>query len=434
MIYMHPHKILPMKKRISLLSVLLLFLVITGCTSLKRFRSVTYSTGGPSPVKVELFSTHLEPGGAEQVPRNLWNLSASAQTQLIQILNERYPDNGQFIQSLSNEYLADPGTGAPDFTRQDLKMVFSVTRKRDYHRLNDPHSRFSPADRIEYLSINLKIPDNVPVRFTGWNRYVTEYGEIEIGDVNFSRSLDLSVDAEPMEGVGIGAKTGRSRTEKQVIRSRYLQLNGSITDRNMRIEEEGTRETDLTGNVIADVSLEFKGFPEKVAKPVFGGELEDLQFIDVLVPRWEDPPDTLFALLEASYIYRHVKSGWKTYPEYDDRVELYSGNFSKEVPLFTRNAYVPPFFGIGEENPVGSGNNRIITKDFVKVVTGTGYTYQLQFLDSHQARQVLDWLRLKAQSGSEAELTIGGHRLQYKGEPLTGERLSELSLRLVKIF
>ena len=38
---------------------------------------------------------------------NLWNLSANAQTRLVQILDERYPDNAQFMSALSRNYQAE---------------------------------------------------------------------------------------------------------------------------------------------------------------------------------------------------------------------------------------------------------------------------------------------------------------------------------------
>ena len=194
--------------------------------------------------------------------------------------------------------------------------------------LDDPRGRFSPADRIEYLRLSLENPDSCRLRFHEWNRYVTEYGEIHIADVSFSRNLDLSVEGGT-GGVDVETGTSLGRNEKQEISKRYLKLNGSISDQRVVIEAEGTREVDLTGNVIADVSLQFDAFPEVVFIPVFiSGEnntrvLSDLKFLNVLGPAMSDAPDTIFADLELNYIYRHVDSGWLTFAEWDDRVEYY---------------------------------------------------------------------------------------------------------------
>ena len=64
--------------------------------------------------------------------KNLWDLSAGAQTQLIQILNERYPDNGQFTGALNREYMVDGSGPIVDFTSSKLRMVFTISKKKDY--------------------------------------------------------------------------------------------------------------------------------------------------------------------------------------------------------------------------------------------------------------------------------------------------------------
>ena len=92
-----------------------------------------------------------------------------------------------------------------DFTRKELLMVFTVSRDRDYARLNDPSGRFSPADRIEYLKLTLQIPQENQLKFTRWNRYATEYGEINIADVSFSRSLELDAGGDPA-GLDVGGQ------------------------------------------------------------------------------------------------------------------------------------------------------------------------------------------------------------------------------------
>ena len=148
-------------------------------------------------------------------------------------------------------------------------MLFrSISKVRDYTLLNDPKGRFSPADRIEYFSLSLEIPETYRLRFHEWNRYSTEYGEINIADVGFSRNLDLSLDATP-GGVGVESSASLGKNEKQEVSRRFMKLNGSITDQKVLMEAEGNREVDLTGNVTAEVSLQFDAFPEVIMEPVF---------------------------------------------------------------------------------------------------------------------------------------------------------------------
>jgi len=435
-----------MKKLSLLLSGILLLLLSTGCTSVKRFKSDTYKSQDNTLVDMELFGSQLVSDGLESSQRNLWELSASAQTQLIQILNERYPDNGQFISALSNEYLNNGDIASLDFTGKKLRMVFTISKQRDYTVLNDASSRFSPADRIEYLKFSLEIPEKYNLRFTEWNKYATEYGEIEIADMSFSRSFDLDVDGSLAQKSDVGGKGSLNRSEEQEVRSRYLKLNGSISDRRIGVEEEGTREIDLTGNVIADVSLEFKGFPERITIPLFTGAgidgdgtgmLGALRFVDVLVPRMEDAPDTIKASLHLDYIYRHVQSGWKTYQEWDDQVEYYSGTVKKDIPLFTKKDYLPAFYTIGTE---------VAGKVTMKVRTVTGKDYPLQFSNYADASRFLEWLlslsrhgdgsglREDGGTGPEMQVMVGKNTLLFHGDPITREAAAKVDLKVIPVY
>ncbi|MEN8228409.1 MAG: hypothetical protein ABFS38_09670 [Bacteroidota bacterium] len=435
-----------MKKLSLLLSGLLLLLICTGCTSVKRFKSATYKTEDNTLVDMELFGSRLTMEETVSPERNMWDLSASAQTQLIQILNERYPDNEQFIGALSNEYLTLGETASLDLTGKKLRMVFTISKRRDYSALNDASGRFSQADRIEYLRFTLEIPEKYNLRFKEWNRYVTEYGEIEIADVSFSRSFDLDVDGSLSPQTDVGGKGSLSRSESQEVRSRYLKLNGSISDRKIGVEEEGTREIDLTGNVIADVSLEFEGFPERLTIPLFSREgnegsgaatVASLKFVDVLVPRMQDAPETINATLQLDYIYRHVQTGWKTYQEWDDQVEYYSGTVKKEIILFTKEDYIPHFYGIGTE--LGG-------KTLIKVRTGTGVDYPLQFKDYPDSSRFLEWLQSLPEEGDGSKtgegrdpgsgmpVMIGKNSLLINGEPITTNQLVKSDLKVLPVY
>jgi len=420
-----------MKKLTFLLSVILLMFIISGCSSVKRFKSVSYKAQDNTLVDMDLFGSRLTMDETEPEDKNMWDLSASAQNQLIQILNERYPDNEQFISALSNEYLISSDITSLDLTRKKLRMVFTISKDRDYTVLTDASGRFSPADRIEYLSFSLEIPEMYNLQFTGWNRYATEYGEIDIADVSFSRSYDLDLKGSGIQNADAGGKSSLNRSEDQEVRSRYLKLNGSISDRRIMVEEEGTREIDLTGNVIADVSLEFKGFPERITIPLFVGQGQDgsgvsgvaaLRFVDVLVPRMEEAPDTIKGLLQLDYIYRHVQSGWKTYQEWDDQVEYYSGNVKKEIPLFTKKEYLPIFYTIGTE---------ITGKTTMKVRTQTGTEYPLQFKNITDAGRFYDWL-----TGLTVKdvVMIGKNTLLFDGAPVTPGQIDKEEMKVMLVY
>jgi len=417
-----------MIKKTFLITGSLLLFTICGCTTVKRFKTAEYKGEDNKLVDVELFHTRLSGDLVGVQEKNLWTLSANAQTRMVQILDERYPDNEQFMGVISGNF----GSGqAPvqELTQKDLRMVFTISKSRDYSKLNDATGRFSPADRIEYLKLSLEIPDSYKLRFYEWNRYSTEYGEIDIADVSFSRNFDLSVDGSP-GGVDLGSEATLGRTEKQELSKRYLKMNGSISDQRVVIEEEGTREVDLTGNVVADVSLRFDGFPEIVMVPVFttgedgSFDLSALNFEDVVVPAMSDAPDTIYAELTLNYIYRHVASGWLTFAEWDDKVEYYQGSIGKKVPLFLKKDYLPRFFCIGNEQ---GGKNAL------KFRKTPEKEYLLQFRDSYDASRFLEWLQNPSRIQSDP-VFIGSNKLLYKGETITPGEVLENRLKVVSVY
>lgn len=397
---------------------LFLILLFSSCTSVKRYKSADYKGEDHTLVDMSLFGTSLDRPSIDHTGKSLWDLSAGAQTQLIQILDKRFPENGQFTGALNQEYMMGSTGPVVNFTTNNLRMVFTISKKKDYSELGESGSRFSPADRIEFLKFSLEIPEEYNLAFTGWNRYTTEYGEIEIADVSFSRSIDLNgeISTDYVEG-GIRSTSGRK--EDQAVRSRYLKLNGNMSSLRIAMEAEGNREIDLSGNVIADVSLAFAAYPEKVALPVYTFsdedlpfQLSDLRFADLMVPRISELPDTIMANLKVEYIYRHVESGSKSYQEWDDRVAYYSGKLSKEVNLFHKSEYLPSLYCLGTE---GEG------KGVLKIRSLSGVDYPLQFRDYIEASRFLEWLLI---NGSPK---VGNHTLIFEGQALNPALVLSLS-------
>lgn len=422
-----------MKKPSLLLSVSLLLLIGSACSSVKRHKSAAWKGQDNSLVDMELFGARLLPPSTASPDKNLWDLSASAQTELIGILDERYPENEQFMWALNNEYLTDVSAPALDLTHKELRMVFTISRTRDYRGLNKTSSRYSQADRIEYLKFSLELPEECKLRFKEWNRYVTEYGEVEIADVSFSTSLSLEADGV-VKQTDAGGKTAFSRNEQQEVKTRYLKLNGSISDRLISMEQEGTREIDLTGNVIADVTLEFDGFPERLLIPVFAGEdtkkgiLSSFRFVDVVVPRMEEIADTIQATLKLDYVYRHVQAGSITFAEWDDQVEYYTGTVQKQVPLFLKEDYLPGFYCIEDQQE---------KNELLKISQGNNREYLLQFLSYKDAFRVLEWLEgLEGRDGEAGNLPliVGNSTLIFRGEALTGNIASGHSWKIRPVY
>ncbi len=404
------------------------------CTTLKRYNSVGEASVDNTLAGIDLFGFRLSESKPETGPKTLWDLSADAQSQFIKILNNRYPDNEKFMEAMSFEFMKNYETAFPvNYTNKDLRMVFSISRSRDYgNQTNLSGIKLSPADRIEYLKITLRIPDESSARFTGWNMFTTEYGSVEIADVTFNRNLEIDISGllstdrkETGSELSAGSKSNTSRREDQSIKYRYLKLNGKINNNEIVMEEEGTREIDLTGNITADISMEFKKFPEMITefkglKDSSGKFIQSDRLIlkcsDVIIPAMENIKDTLFAEVKMDYVLRNVIKGQKTFPEWDDRVRYYKGSVTRTIPLFTSNDYVPDFYCIGT-NKDSEGHG------IIKIQAPLNRDYALIFRTSKEAGAFYEWLAdfFSRPENRNRPVSIGGYRLKFLEDDLTNE-------------
>ena len=294
--------------------------LLTGCTTLKRYSSLAEPETNNAVADIDLFGMSLSRPEPGKNYKSLWDLSADAQSQFIKILNSRYPDNGMFLNSLNFEYMKESDQVPFDnYTNRDLRLIFSVSKMRKYSKRNAISGiDISPADRLEYLRIFLRVPEDSVLRFKSWNMYTTEYGSVDIASVSFSRTLQLNASASLSVDNGkigrdmsAGGNSSLIRKEDQAIKYRYLLLNGKITDSQIEMEEEGTREIDLTGNITADVSLSFYTFPETLTR-LSGlkdnmGEFNDpgkimIDYSVLNVPKMRDIKDTIKDELEMELV------------------------------------------------------------------------------------------------------------------------------------
>ena len=421
-----------MRNRNILILLITTAILSAACTSLKRYGSLESSGVDNTLADINLFGSRLMQPQQNKEGKSLWDLSADAQSQFIKILNARFPANEMFFNSLSNVYLdLEEGMPADDYVRKDLRLIFSVSRKREYNKADTPPGpSLSPADRLEYIKISLVVKDP-SLSFTEWKLYSTEYGSIDIGDVSFSRSLDISASASGAgkksgPDLSAEAKSSLSRKEDQSVKYRYLRLNGKMNDRGIEMEEEGTRETDLTGNIMAEVSLEFESTGELVTR--IGGLRDSsgafnrpdklsADSYEVAVPDIRKIKEVIEADLKMDYIYRNVKKGRKTFPEWDDRVKYYEGSVTKPVILFKNIDYVPGFCGIG----IGQGDD----KEFIIMKRPDGESHQLIFRTYNEAADFHEWLVWFLGKNGVRPLKIGGHLLQFRGKDLTGDNINK---------
>ena len=424
-------------KILSVFTLIATVLITCGCTTLKRYDSVQAPETDNNLADIDLFGYSLSKAGAEAGIKSLWDLSADAQAQVIKILNVRYPDNEKFINAMSYEYLK-PNTALfpDDYINKDLRMIFSVSKRLGFGERNSPPGfNLSPADRIEYVRISLRIPDDSGTRFSGWNMFTTDYGSIEIADVSFSRNIEIDASGAIPPGskassgeLSVSGKSSSGQKEDQGIQYRYLRLNGRMKNYGIELEEEGTREIDLTGNIVADVKVEFEKSPEiiteiKCMKDSTGRfnqpEKLLLSKTDVFIPGMENIKDTIYADLSMDYVFRNVLKGQKTFPEWDDRVKYVRGRVSKRVPLFTSADYAPDLYCIGTER---SAHKR----ESIKLSDPGNEEYDVIFKTLQEASSFFDWMAhfFSLPSNTGKELKIGGSVLRFSGSNLTYDLFS----------
>ncbi len=429
-----------MKRGLIITLTIPLIAISVTCSTLKRYKSVDAPGVNNSLAGIDLFGYRLSGASPENAGKTLWDLSADAQSQYIKILNSRYPDNDKFMEAMSFKYLNEEATPvSEDFVSKDLRLIFSVSKIRDYRKdISSSRLNLSSADRIEYLKITLNIPEGSPVRFTGWNMYTTEYGSVDIADISFSRTLELAASGTLLSDknesggeISSGGKSLVSSKEEQSLKYRYLRLNGRLNYNEIEMEEEGIREIDLTGNIIADVSVQFDKFPE-ILTVITGlkdssGKFNDpekfrIKYYDVTVPGMEKLKDTIYAILKMDYLFRNVLKGRRTFPEWDDRIKYYSGTVTKTIPLFISDDYVPDFYCIGTDGLPGK-------RDVLKLSAPSGKVYSMIFRTRPEATAFQEWLihYFKNAGNNGKPLRIGEQTLKFRDGDLTAGLFAEHS-------
>lgn len=225
-----------------LLFSLLFCIFIVDCTtstSLTRFRSAEYKGEKDSLVEINLFGTKISHDYGS--PKDgLFKLSDRGQAAFINAIDKHYSDNGSFLSSLKD--LVTTGGPVTDYANVDLKMIFTISRNEKYDTIGLRNGNFPPADRIENLKFSLQLRPDAHLKFTKWNKFSTEYDTFDIAEMTFSKSLEKGgAMGGGISGItaAVSGKAITSTEEKQNIRHRYIQLNGSISDSKLEIKEEG---------------------------------------------------------------------------------------------------------------------------------------------------------------------------------------------------
>lgn len=408
----------------TMIGIAIVAVLLTSCrmTTMKRYNSAAFGGIDNTLAMMKLSSAKIEPISDKDESKTLWELSGEGQQQLIRSLDLRNIENSEFIESLNNKYLKqEEGPLTIDYTSKELKMIFSLEKLQDYSKLGSiSNVNFSTADRIESINFTLTIHDSIPLTFKKWNKYNTEYGAVDVGDLSFSKSLSATAgygtssaatnedrkgsEFEFTDAINAITKTPSisatgaiSLTEAQKVKYRYVQLSGIIADKKMQIREEGMREIDLAGNINADVSLKFGELHEIIfnvssLRDVKGdfSKVSNLKLktVNVILPALTDVPDSIIGKLKLDYVYRHVYSGAETFYEWDDKVRYYKGSTESSELLFKKADYLPKLFFIGK---IGQQSLNMLYKTKFMIKQNNTFA-MLRFASLREAEDFRLWL------------------------------------------
>ncbi len=383
--------------KISLGRWLVLLLLLSGCSvvqlfessKIKRYKNVKYEKlklNERDLVDIELFSSKISKKPTIKRTKSLWDLKGEGQAELVKTLDKRNGKEKEFLNALNNSYMK-ANSLIRDYTNLNLKMIFSISKLRNYAKLAEENKKdstkpvFSDADRIAYLKFVVKRLESTPFKFVSWNKFETEYKTINIGDVTFDQNFSFTggINATTTDSSSNTRVTGddtvlssganvlnptlsgtasTNTKEFQKISYRYLALNGSLTEDSIVIEQEGVREIDLAGNVVVDVTLKFDGYSTDIADFSYTKVKNEmgkvpakvsLKLNTVKLPYYDRLQD-LYLLLDYEYVYRHVtnRKGQKTFYEWDDRIKYYEGSKSNSTfKVLSVNDYLPEFYELG---------------------------------------------------------------------------------------
>lgn len=431
-------------------------------TTIKRYRSAELidlnDTANTEPQKVEItiFSTKASQKEKQSSKKSLWDLEGKGEAKLIQVIGEKSKTTSEFFANLERDYMKPQKQYISDYSEQKLTMILSISKIRNYSKLN---KGYAIADRIEYLKIKLN-NKNSGMHFLKWNKFQTEYGTVNIGDVTFNESLSVSAGLngnratnktksflDGNDSMAYGASgsfspslslTGStSSSETQSINQRYISLNGKLEKNTLEVEQEGIREIDLAGNVIIDVQMKFDSLKKepfftfqnfsKGGIPILDISKTNINKTDVILPEYRKI-DSIYLSLNFEYVYRHVlnKRGAKTFFEWDDRVRYFKENVSNDrIVILNPKDYLPKFYyaGIYDFNDSKYPNIGLFLKDQYSF----DLPYPLQAFDEKELKEFIDFLFKKSKE-IQSNHPDYNNQIEFKRYTMVSQRESQWDL------
>jgi hypothetical protein len=339
-------------------------------------------------------------------PKTIFDLSPKAQAVLIENIckKEAQPDNliDKLTKVLSSK--SDHSADIIDYSQFEKRIVVSIR--------NNSHM---PADRISKITVTLDLGQDV--KMLSCNRLATEYQTIDFGKLDYSNSLSTEGSGNITLGSGSSGKTGaglsekvstnRAFSEEVLLKQRTVVLNVSIKENKLSLHQEGLSGIDLTGNIIADMTIGIKNLKvervysfSNLKNDTINSKPQNVTVNESFVI-YPNLNDDIKANISFEADYRHVIKGDKTISESDDKVELLYGqvtNPNSEV-IIPKNKIQPKFWKLVLNDDTTMTPIQIQSPSISCPV-------DLLFNSFDMARKFMVWLKLKYDD-SKKEMQIG---------------------------
>lgn len=428
-----------MKKAYSVLLICAWAFSINAQSTLKRYKCLSDGSVDNSLVEIKIASTNVSSTTPTPAYKTIFDLSEKGQAAVL-----AGKTNDQVSEILNKKFLLDqPKKGKNiDLTNRNIRVTFSISRKTNYNVKG-----FNAYDRIENLKYDFKLDNSVDpmVKFTKWDKYTTEYGTLDVGTLEYNRSFTANLDitgkiaantslkeskkndennsTESSTSFGpelsATAKTGYSNSSKenQSIKQRYIQLTGAFGERKFNIHQQGTRETELAGNVSIDFMISLPKNEAFIAslsnlfdennmpKPSNQVKLEINRYF---IPDIAKIQNDITGILSYDYAVRHIEKKANTFAEFDDRISFITGsNQSNEIVIKRQDVIVPIYF---LKIPINNTSTKGLEAD----------NKVLHFLSYDEALEFKTWLSFSINSiPANGGLTLSNRTITFEGTRLS---------------
>jgi hypothetical protein len=396
----------------------------------RRYKSMSVERQAPREVLVRASALVMERPKSDEEPAVL-QLSAEGQASLISAIAQVESSVAGLYQNLAKGFKKQPATDVIDRSQITRRIVFS-TQKTDLAG--------ESADRISRLEFRLEFsPTSLAdhLQFHQWNRFETEYGEVDLGKIGVKKGTEISAKLSPTFGGTLnageaGITASREVSEELNLRQRFIALTGILDINRAMLVQEGVVGIDLSGNTSIDLSIKFvpaeidsdqivKFDSFRTSKGLKTADEVSYRVIPIYIPSLNvvnKLKNGVLCQLSGNYVLRHVRKGGETIIEGDDVVVFFRGSLQvtpnpislmsgEQIQQLRARFFIHPLGKEGENLAIDHSRNPTQRLDFA--------TYQ-------EADEFLDWIT------TQNAITVGGRNLKLNQKPLAQTDIAALRI------